>query len=200
MSWMLTNGGRQHDLRMPQAATIHIDDIAHALSLINRFTGHTRRPYSVAEHSVLVMDICRHEMALDVHGQLAALLHDAHEAYSADLSAPAKREVGEGWVHFEERQQRAVRSAFGLHQAAYHAAAAIRRADLIALATERAQLMPLAGPPWEALLHIQPVGWVDLNDRGRASLSWQDWRGIFRDRFDELEFARTVGLHPVTQP
>jgi hypothetical protein len=64
---------------------IDVKDIAHALSLTNRFTGHTILPYSVAQHSVLVANLCEPE------NQLWGLLHDAPEAYFADISRPVKK-------------------------------------------------------------------------------------------------------------
>lgn len=66
--------------------TIDIRDIAHALSHLCRFTGHTNLFYSVAQHCLLVAE--------KIHGgpevKLAALLHDAAEAYVGDLSSPLR--------------------------------------------------------------------------------------------------------------
>lgn len=200
MTWTLTATGRVFDLRYPQHQQITIDDVAHHLAQINRFTGAARRPYSVAEHSLLVCEICERMMPrMDVHGLMAALLHDAHEAYTNDLSTPAKREV-EGWTLFEHRMERTVRSAFGVHAAAHDHRDAVKAADLIALATERAQLLPEHSMPWEVLMHVQPIHWVDLMSTEREAMSWRDWRNRFEDRFEELEFARGELLHPVAQP
>ncbi len=63
---------------------ICIEDIAHSLALCNRFFGHTRVPYSVAEHSVRMS--WREEMA----DPLTLLLHDCAEAYLGDVARPLK--------------------------------------------------------------------------------------------------------------
>jgi len=68
----------------PNPDDICIEDIAHALSLINRFTGHTTEPYSVAEHSIWMSLHATNE------ARMAALLHDAAEAYLGDQARPIK--------------------------------------------------------------------------------------------------------------
>ena len=78
MTWITTATGSEVSLRNPEPASISLRTIAHHLSLINRFTGATCRPYSVAEHSLLVCEIAEREFQLDAHGLLAALLLAAH--------------------------------------------------------------------------------------------------------------------------
>ena len=65
----------------PRIEDINIKDIAHHLSNINRFTGGIN--YSVGQHSIWVARMCPDNM-------LAALLHDASEAYLCDLPTPLK--------------------------------------------------------------------------------------------------------------
>ena len=64
--------------------SIRIEDIAHALSNVCRFAGHTKYHYSVAAHSMSVADLVRPEH------KLQALLHDASEAYLCDIPTPFK--------------------------------------------------------------------------------------------------------------
>jgi hypothetical protein len=194
---MVTANGNEVDLRYPQVSTITLADISHHLAQINRYTGACRRPFSVAEHSLLVLEIVERAFTSDVHGKLAALMHDAHEAYTQDLSTPAKGQVGDAWHAFEGRMQRAVLSAFALHGAMHYHAVMIKQADLIALATERAQLLP-NGPGislWPCLVHVNPVSWVDLMAPERCAMTWQDWRDRFKDEADALDYGRNLALY-----
>lgn len=193
-SHMVTAMGNEVDLRYPNTITITLGDISHHLAQINRFCGACRRPYSVAEHSLLVLDICQRTMHMDVHGWMAALMHDAHEAYTNDVSTPAKAEAGEGWRNFEGRMERTVRAAFALHTASHRWAAQIKQADLIALATERAQLLPAAPSLWPCLVHVQPAEWVNLMAPERCAMTWADWRQQFKDAADALDYARNDTL------
>lgn len=190
MTWILTATAQPFELDMPRIAQVNIMDIAWALSQINRFTGHALRPYSVAEHSLLVAEICEREHQLDAHGLMAALLHDAHEAYCGDLSSPGKQVLGNAWHDFERRLQGTVTSAFALHTAAQVHRTAIKQADLAALATERRDLLPHHPARWECLRHAAPVAWVTLQDPSRTQHDWEFWRDRFLDRFHELDFAR----------
>ena len=85
MTFISTYTGRRFYPLDPNPSDVCIEDIAHALAMICRFNGHTREFYSVAEHSVHVSRIVPPEYAL------AGLLHDASEAYIADVSRPVKR-------------------------------------------------------------------------------------------------------------
>lgn len=192
--WMLTSDGQALDLLDPQPGAITAGDIAWALAQENRFSGRCIRPYSVAEHSLLVCEIAEVELGLDVHGQFAALLHDAHEAYTRDMSTPLKQVLGSAWQAHEQRWQRVVQKAFGCITSSTAHAAAIKEADLLALATERRQLMPLAGPAWQLLEGIKPVPWVDLMSPQRVAMTWADWRDRWLDTYQGLDFARCEQL------
>lgn len=200
MTTVVTSTGREISLVYPKPADITLVDIAHSLGQINRFTGHARRPYSVAEHSLLVCDIAERLLHLSVDGLLAALMHDAHEAFVNDLSTPVKSLLDGTWHHLEERMERTVRSAFALHVPTHAYSEMIKQCDLIALATERAQLLPKSATPWPCLINIQPAEWVDLMDAGRIAMSWADWAHAFKDRVDELDFARNQKRFGVAQP
>jgi 5'-deoxynucleotidase YfbR-like HD superfamily hydrolase len=77
----------------PRPEDLKIEDIAHALSNLCRWTGHSREFYSVAQHCVLVSENVPPLVKLE------GLLHDASEAYLADLARPIKHAPGLGDVY-----------------------------------------------------------------------------------------------------
>lgn len=204
MTWMITHTGREHHLAGigQQLNAPTIEEIAHALAQINRFTGHASRPYSVAEHSLLVATIAAHEDASPV-AQLAALLHDAHEAYVGDVSSPAKWAIGQPWEVFEHHQEVAVHNALGIRSAMVSHRADIKRWDLIALATERRDLLtwnPVTSAPWRILdtpgQEVVPFPRLNLRQAARAKLSWDEWQDLFLSEHTYLvdEVRRTQRL------
>ena len=76
----------------PDPEEIDIDDICFALSNICRFTGHVDF-YSVAQHSLLVAQLCQQNGASKEDVKWA-LLHDGAEAYISDLNSPIKSTFG----------------------------------------------------------------------------------------------------------
>lgn len=56
--------GRHFHILTPGQDEIHITDIAWALSHLNRFTGHTRIPYSVLDHSIRVAELVPDDLKL----------------------------------------------------------------------------------------------------------------------------------------
>lgn len=108
--------GRKFDLANPRAEDVCLEDIAHALSQLCRFGGHTREFYSVAQHSVAVSDRCW--VGVGDAGQRYGLLHDASEAYLVDLPTPLKQlDLMMGYRLLERKVQRVVLEAFGLDPA-----------------------------------------------------------------------------------
>ena len=186
--WILTATGAQVDLELMAADSLSLLDVAHALALVNRFGGHTSRPYSVAEHSVHVSSIMERDLGIrHPAALLAGLMHDAHEAYVGDIATPMKQILGPRWHGMEHRAAQRVQHRFGVLAASVGWRADIKRADLIAQATERRDLMPAAGPDWPSLRGVPCAEGLKL--REIDGMDWTDWRDAFIDRFDELTEA-----------
>ena len=84
---IVTYTGKVFDLLNPRPEMVCIEDIAHALANICRYTGHTLQFYSVAQHCVLMAQA-------DLPGDpLVRLLHDSAEAYIGDMSRPWKQNL-----------------------------------------------------------------------------------------------------------
>lgn len=88
-----TFNGHYIDVFDPQPGTIDIEDIAHALSQVCRFAGHTPKFYSVAQHSTGCVNAMREQFGSQGKILLTMLLHDATEAYMGDMARPIKRKL-----------------------------------------------------------------------------------------------------------
>lgn len=76
----------------PNPEQIHIEDIAHALSMMCRANGHFTRFYSVAQHCINCANEAK-ACGLSKRVQMACLLHDASEAYLSDITRPVKKHL-----------------------------------------------------------------------------------------------------------
>jgi 5'-deoxynucleotidase YfbR-like HD superfamily hydrolase len=96
---------------------IEIEDIAHGLARVARWNGQTigEHAFSVAQHSVVVEEICAHiQPDLEPKWRLAALLHDASEYVIGDMISPFKAALGLDYKKFEERLETAIHIRFGI--------------------------------------------------------------------------------------
>jgi 5'-deoxynucleotidase YfbR-like HD superfamily hydrolase len=175
--WILTASGRRFDLLAPDPATVDPLDLAHALSNLCRFGGHTRVHYSVAQHSLLVSELAGRPF------RLAGLLHDAAEAYVGDVVGPLARRMRE-FRDIERRILDAVAVRFGVPR--WHLdTPEVRHADAVALLTERTSLLPPSSHPWaEDLSHARPLR------RRIAPLAPVEARDRFLQRLHDLTTAR----------
>lgn len=148
--WIQTFTGEKFNPFNPGPDMINIWDIAHALSMKCRYTGHCKHFFSVAQHSVLVS--CYTE------NKLAGLLHDASEAYLPDVARPVKPYI-KGFKEIEDNLLAVIFEKFGLD---FPMSEEIKIADGRMCFTEGVSLMPdvtcweLQAKPYN--IEIHPVG------------------------------------------
>ena len=109
--WQQTISGRalvfEDLLDQSDLSQVHITDLAWSCSLENRYSGHTRFPYSVGQHQL----IASYAAPLTGANPLECLCHDLHEGITKDMPSPIKQLLGPVWREFEDGIQRAVYAA-----------------------------------------------------------------------------------------
>ena len=194
MTWLVMNTGREHLLPgHPERAPLppykpSLSEIGHSLAHINRFTGHAKRAYSVAEHSLLVADMANAD-GMGTMVELCALMHDAHESITGDVATPIKQVLGDSWGRFERAEQDALLHTYGLVDAMAEHASIVKFYDRKALATERRDLLAFyqhSSTPWPIIdtpgIEITPWDGVYLMAENRVktpALVWANqwmWR------------------------
>jgi uncharacterized protein len=145
--WITTYSGLKMYPLDPRPEEICIEDIAHALSNICRFTGHCREFYSVGNHSFSV------SMKVSIKNALWGLLHDASEAYLYDISRPVKASAAfAGYRKIESRLQSVIVKKYGLSVVMPEE---VKKMDDILLVTE-ARDLGLLTPEWN-MSKIKPL-------------------------------------------
>lgn len=114
MNIYTTHSGKVIDLDFVRPNDVSSKDIAYSLSFQCRFNGHTKRFYSVAEHSLVLRDLVREESGIqNLNRRMAAILHDAAECYLGDITEPAKGRLCVG-EYIEEQILKVIFEAFGV--------------------------------------------------------------------------------------
>lgn len=149
--WILTYTGYQFVYDFDSIVTI--EDVAHALARIVRFTGHVKSWYSVAEHSLRVCELAMVLSEKETDEERAriakwALLHDAAEAYIGDINAPLKAWLRRHTNALDELEARIMDRVRLQLDLAGDEPAIVKQCDLILCATEARDLMPDAHTGW----------------------------------------------------
>jgi len=147
-----TVSGRFFDFHNPDRYVFDIEEIAHSLSNICRYGGHSERFYSVAEHSVHVSRVVHPKLAL------CGLLHDASEAFVGDMPSPLKA-LCQSYRTIEDRVQAAIAASFNLP---YPFPPEVHLADKMLYKAERQQIAPTPDNVWHTdipVADIEIVGW-----------------------------------------
>lgn len=169
--YMRTVSGRKIYILDPRPEDFIIEDIAHHLSMINRYNGGTIYPFSVARHSIIISHHLPQEL------QLEGLLHDAHEMSIGDDTTPKKKAIQEVKA-VEMRHEAAMRRRFGLP---FPITPLVKEIDHRMYVTEVEQLRPMSSADMPGVYALP----VRLKET-----SWIDDRAEFIARFRELTSCR----------
>lgn len=161
--WIQTVSGVKFYPLAPREEDLRITDISHALAGKYRFGGHAKQRVTIAEHSVLVVEILCDLLTLGAISAitsskdrirnmlLAGILHDASEAYLVDFPRPLKIQPEFAWFReIEDRIQNLIYAAWKV-RVEDDTLRYLKRADEIALGIEALTCMaPLTEPQeWE---------------------------------------------------
>ncbi len=165
-----TYTGRRFDCLDPCPSTVNILDIARGLSREKRFANQTSKGYSVAQHSLVVEQIVARGMGAGSPPKnarmvcLAALMHDAHEAYTRDIPLPVEDAL-------DKIAPGALRKLKGIFQGAIDARFRIectpaeqwriKQADLQALLVEKQDLRIEPAQKWPVLDGVMRPHFID---------------------------------------
>lgn len=158
-NWFLTYTGKAFDFNAIEDNEYCLEDIAKALSQTNRFGGHTKWPYSVAQHSCYMaiqalMDTNDAELAMD------CLFHDATEAYLGDMKTPLKNMMPV-YREMEDRVDAAIRKAFAHIGVPAEMFPITKEYDMRILLDEKDALLSDKGPKWDIeSRNIQPLNYT----------------------------------------
>lgn len=126
-----TLSGKKLSLIKPTPATIDIHDISNGLANKGHFAGQTPWYFSIAEHSTLVVDYLSSDHKLTKRTRnlyLAAILHDASEAYIGDMVKPLKVLI----PAFKEVEDKITKAIFKRYNVPFHLLATIKQYDISA--------------------------------------------------------------------
>jgi hypothetical protein len=158
-----------------------IRDIARSLSRINRYTGHSAA-YTVAQHSVLVSELCPPALAFQ------GLMHDAHESIIGDVSSPLKQlmeHLRPGfWSEIESKYAGIIRKFYGLPEAM---SLEVKAADRRAICCE----IPYVFDGW-ALKAWKSLGYTPDYSHPIKPLNEEQSYLLFMTRYKQL--SQGVGL------
>lgn len=142
---ILLQSGEFYDYENLSSNKFTVHDIALSLSNICRYGGQVDEHYSVAQHSVLCSMYVKED-----DQQLAALMHDAAEAFLGDIPTPLKNMLPE-YKKIEARHEADIFRRLGLE---YPMHPSVKAVDRRAMATE-VDSLKRESPHWEFLDEVR---------------------------------------------
>ena len=187
--WMATITGKVLYPMSYEVNDVDIEDIAHANSLNNRYSGMTPHPYSVNQHSILIAQAMLRDGYSNEYA-LCGLLHDAHEIMPpGDLNGVLKK------THKDDDYVKSAKALEYMNQEIYRYALGLTDSDDVwnvvasydvrILVDEKEQL-------FKQYSHISSRRWgIPENTKALdvkiENMSWEDVRDKFLEMYKKLE-------------
>jgi len=172
---IMLRSGAWFDFCAPASSNFTIEDVAHGLANICRYSGQCSSFYSVAEHSILVSETAK-------GFEFEALLHDAAEAFLGDITRPLKQMLPE-YKRIEADVERAILDRFGVSGPI---PLQVKQADLRVLAAEQRQIMPEGTDGWVRGQKVEPAPIIVRH------FPPDEVKRLFLERFEALRPTRVV--------
>lgn len=183
------------DLMELRPEHLSAETLGDAMAKLNRFTGRTNEPWSVAAHSVLVERLCPPELGP------WALLHDAHETILGDHTEPALEFIAtvgnvpgleKAVAAAKARIDRAVGSAWNVSIRSWNKD--LQQADRIALYAEAIVMLGIQPPLFEARDAEDIDRAITILNEMPVLRDWRDARDLWHARVEH--YAACGGMFP----
>lgn len=179
--YIQVHSGHRFYVLDPRAEDITIEDIAHSLANICRFTGHGDRFYGVGEHSIECARVAR-KLGLSTIMQLYCLLHDGSESVVNDLARPVKQNIPQ-YKEVEDRIMAVIWQVAGLPKPTEFDYKLVKIVDNTLLINEMEQLMKRGDTPYD--IEHEKV-FVDLSVGYNAGEAKQPFLQMYHSLMEEL--------------
>lgn len=173
--------GSKFYLEKPTLKSIRLNDIAHALSMICRYTGHVPEFYSVAQHAVLVSLLSKYP--------LAALHHDSSEAFVGDVNKPLKRMLGNDYCEIESGIMFQISKRFNFKWGG-EVHDEIKYWDVVVLGAEVLSMMPEKAKNFNLNKKLNREQLKQAKKIKIEAFTWEDSKSAFLARHKELCHGR----------
>jgi hypothetical protein len=194
MDYLTTVSGSNFYFDEEETNELTIEDISHHLSLVNRFSGATAYPYSVAQHSLNVESILA-QRGCSIAVRLIGLLHDAHESFTSDIPTPFTRFYDSNNIvkNAQKRLDAMIWDSLDLTEVASNLSESeqweIKWADSLACALEAScvNLFPVE-PDWiyDFICDAGLITDIDQFDIDTEEKNWRSVKDVFVFRFTRL--------------
>lgn len=139
----------------PRPADFNLIDVVRGLSHENRANGQTTKPFSVAQHCVLIARTLR-SLGYNIRTQLIGLTHDVSEAYIKDMPSPLKEWLPD-YKRIEEKVQAAAYVWAGLGEVTDEEYSPVNWIDKAMFPVEAKCFMPRAKHPIDSMFENEVI-------------------------------------------